>query len=86
MRDNDGDGVASELIGYMNNKNHKDGLYKLTNVAVYDKAGNSTQYGNSDLAGTSFAQLSFNYTGLIPPSSDTAKPQYLVSQLMVVQI
>jgi hypothetical protein len=74
LRDNDGDGVASELIGYMNNKNHKDGLYKLTNVAVYDKAGNSTQYGNSDLAGTSFAQLSFNYTGLIPPSSDTAKP------------
>ena len=35
---------------------------------------NSTKYENSDLSGTSFAQLSFNYTGLIPPSSDTAKP------------
>jgi hypothetical protein len=78
LRDNDGDGVASYLMGYMNNKHTKDGLYKLTQVELEDKAGNYAKlgeyYGNSDLAGTSFGQLSFKYTGLIPPSSDTAKP------------
>jgi hypothetical protein len=86
LRDNDGDGVASYLMGYMNNKNTKDGLYKLTQVELEDKAGNYAKlgeyYGNSDLAGTSFGQLSFKYTGLIPPSSDTEKPT--VSSVAIV--
>ena len=58
----------------MNNKNARDGKYKVEMVSVEDKAGNSTTYEKSDLAGTSFAKLCFNYTGLTPPSSNTAKP------------